>query len=65
MRIVYKSKRSRLEVLDKKCLSKNFGKFSGKHPRWGPVLIKLQGTRPSNPWPQKVAAILNLTSKNI
>ena len=43
MRIVYKFKSSRLQVLHKNICSENYGEFSWKHQCWGPVLIKLQG----------------------
>ena len=36
---IYRS--SCLEVFSRKAVSKNFGKFRGKHPWWEPFLVKL------------------------
>ena len=42
MRIVYKFRNSCAEMLYKNSSTDNFGTFSGKHWRWGSILIKLQ-----------------------
>ena len=43
MKIVYKYRSSRLDVLHKNICSENFGKFSRRHPWWGPALTNFQG----------------------
>ena len=42
MSIFYKFRSRRSELLCKNSCSKNFGRFSEKHPWWGPVFKKLR-----------------------
>ena len=42
MKIVYKYRSRRLDVLHKNICSENFGKCSRKHPWWGPALTNFQ-----------------------